>query len=88
MGFTQPFCGLDPFVGVPGWHPDVCQDHVGALGVDGSEQGTEIAAHRRDLELGLRLEQAPDSLANEVVVLREHEPNRHGQRIRRYRSSL
>ena len=36
-----------------------------------------------DLEVGLRLEQPPDALADEVVVLGEHEPDRHGARIRR-----
>ena len=88
MGFTQLFCCLDPFVGVAGRHPDVRQDHVGALGVDRGQQRSEIAAHRGDLELGLHLEQAPNPFTNEVVVIREHESDRHGQRIRRCGSGL
>ena len=43
----------------------------------------EIATDGHDLEVGSRLEQAPDAFADEVVILCEHEPDRHGQRIRR-----
>ena len=60
-------------------HADVRDDDVRPLGVDRSEQRVEVAAHGRDLEVGLRLEQPPDALADEVVVLGEHEPDRHGE---------
>ena len=37
----------------------------------------EVAADGGDLEVRLRLEQAPDALAHEVVILGEHESDRH-----------
>jgi hypothetical protein len=56
-------------------HADVGQDHVGALGLDGAEQRLEVGARRHDLEVVLRLEEPADAFANEVVVLREHDPD-------------
>ena len=50
----------------------------GLLGLDGREQRVEIAADGGDLEVGLRREQPPHALADEVVVLGEDEPDRHG----------
>ena len=55
----------------------------GLHAIDGLEQRLEVAADGDDLEPGLGLEQAPHALADEVVVLREHDPDRHGRRIRR-----
>jgi len=61
-------------------------DRVGVSGRGGTsepdhpapaEQRIEIAAGRNDLEVRLRLEQTPDTLANEVVVFRQHEAYRH-----------
>ena len=49
----------------------------GSLRVDRVEQRVEVAAHGGDLEVGLRLEQAPHALADEVVVVGQHEPDRH-----------
>ena len=43
-----------------------------------SSSAVEVAAGCNDLEVGLRLEQAPDTLANEVMVFRQHEAYRHG----------
>ena len=76
---AQPLGGLDPLVGVARRHADVGDDDVRPLRVDRGEQRVEVAAHGRDLEVGLGLEQAPDALADEVVVLGEHEPDRHGR---------
>ena len=45
--------------------------------VDRVEQRVEVPAHGDDLEVGLRLEQAPHSLADEVVVVGQHDPDRH-----------
>ena len=50
----------------------------GRLGGDGAEQRFQVAADGSDLEVHLRLEQAPDALADEVVILGEHDPDRHG----------
>ena len=79
---AQPLGGLDPLVGLARRHADVSHDDVGLLALDGGEQRVEVVAGRRDLDLGARLEQAPQALAGEVVVLGEHEPDRHAQRIR------
>ena len=64
-------------------HADVRDDDVRALGIDGGEQRVEIAARRDDLDLGLRLEQAPDALADEIVVFGEHDSDRHAPSLRR-----
>jgi hypothetical protein len=47
------------------------------------EQRAEIAARGGDLKVRLSLEESPDAFADEIVVLREHEPDRHEMRIRR-----
>ena len=80
---VQPLGGLDPLVGVAGRHADVGDHDVWPLHVDGGEERIEVTARRCHLEPRLRLEQPPDALADEVVVLREHEADRHGKRIRR-----
>src|SRR5581483_11938312 len=58
-------------------HPDVRHDDVGALGVDGREERREIAARRDDLHLGMRLEKLPHAFSDEIVILREDQPDRH-----------
>ena len=80
---AQALGDLDALVRVVRRHADVGDDDVRALAIDGLEQRLEVAAGRRDLEPGLGLEQAPYAFADEVVVLREHDPDRHGRRIRR-----
>jgi len=67
----------------PGGNADIGDQHVRGLSVDGLEERVEVPTDRGDLEPGLRLEQAPDAFPNEVVILREHEPDGHGPRIRR-----
>ena len=63
-------------------HPDVGDDDVRALAIDGLEQRVEVPTDRRDLEAGLRVEQPPDALADEVMVFGEHDADGHGRRIR------
>jgi hypothetical protein len=76
-------CGrLDPLIGVTGRHADVGNDDVRLLRLHRDEKRVEVVAHRRDLDAGLRLEQPPDALADDVVVLREHHADRHSRRIR------
>jgi hypothetical protein len=75
---AQPLGRPDALVGVPGRHPDVGDDDVGPLCVDGAEERVEVLADGGDLELGLRLEHATHPFANEVVVVRQHDPDRHG----------
>ena len=46
------------------------------------EQGVEVAAHGRDLEVGVGFEQPPHALAHEEMIVGDHQPERHGARIR------
>jgi hypothetical protein len=80
---AQPGRGLDPLVRASGWHADVRDDHLGPVCGNSLEQRIEVAADRRDLELVPGLEQTPEALADQVLVFGEHDPNRHGPRIRR-----
>ena len=50
----------------------------GLLGLDRGDEGVVVLAHPDHLEVGLGLDQGPDALADEVVVLRQHDPHRHG----------
>ncbi len=79
----QPCGGPDALVRVLRGHADVGDDDVGPLGVHRVEQRDEVVADRDDLEVVLRLEQASKTFANEVLVLREHDPDGHRVRIRR-----
>ena len=72
----------DPLVDAGRRHADVGDDDVGPFGLHGLKQFVEVAAGGHDLEVGLRLEQAPHPLAHEVVVVGEHDSQRHGVRIR------
>ena len=80
---AQPGRHLDSLVRVRGRHPDVRDDDVGLLGLDRLEQGVEVLANRCDLEVVSSREQPSQGLADEVVVIGEHEPDRHVLRIRR-----
>src|SRR4029453_13636980 len=46
------------------------------------QQRRQVTADSNSRELRAALEQTADSLADEVVILREHKPDRHGERIR------
>ena len=74
MRLAEPRGGLDALVALARRHANVGQDHVGTLGLDRLQQRIEIVARRHDLEVRLRLEEAADTFANEVVVLRQHDP--------------
>ena len=80
MRLAQARRGLDALVDAVRRHADVGDDDVGPLGVDGREQRVEIAADGDDLDLRLGLEQAAYTLADEVVVVGEHDPDRHEPR--------
>jgi hypothetical protein len=74
---AQPLSGLDPLVAASRRHANVGQDDIGARGLDRFQQRIEIAARRRHLEVMLRLEEPADAFTHEVVVLRQHDPDRH-----------
>jgi hypothetical protein len=74
--------GPDSLIEIAGGHPDVGNHDIGRLLVDRGQERVEVAAHGSDLDLRHRLEQTAHSLADEVVVVGEHEPNRHARRIR------
>ena len=80
---TQTYGGLDPLIRLAGRHAYVGEHDIGMLGFDQGVKGVEIAACPDDLEIGLRAEQPDDPLANEVAVLGENHPDRHGSTIRR-----
>ena len=82
MGGAEPIRRLDPLVAVAGRHPDVGDDHVRTLRLYRGEQGVEVAANGRDLELGICFEQPSDALAHEEMIIGDHQPERHGARIR------
>src|SRR5207244_1648766 len=85
---AKPACRLDSLIGAVRGHADVGDDNVRMLRVDGREQRVEVAACGDHLDLGVCLEQASHALANEVVILREHETDRHTNRIGRRGSCL
>ena len=78
----QPYGRLDPLIRVAGRHADVGDDHVRTLRLHRGEQGVEVAADRRDLDVGIGLEQPLHALAHEQMIIGDHEPDRHGARIR------
>ena len=75
---AKPVGGLDPLVSSARGHADVGDHDVRGLGFDGREEGVEVGAHGPDLEIRLCLEQSSHTLADEIVVICEHQANRHG----------
>ncbi len=76
---AQPLGGLNPLVGVARRHADVGDDDVrrsASTAASSESRSPQTAATSRS---GSRLEQPPDALTDEVVVLGEHEPDRHGR---------
>ena len=63
-------------VPVGGMRMSVTHD-VGLLGVDRGEQLVEVAARADDLDVVLRLEQAGEPFAHEIVVFGDDHPDRH-----------
>ncbi len=46
------------------------------------EQGVEVAADSRDLELRVGFEQPPNAFAHEEMIVGDDQSERHGARIR------
>src|SRR5207245_2206670 len=66
---AEPLGSLDSFVSASGRHPDVRHDDVGPLTRDGGQKRLQITANGDNLELRPALEQPPNTLADEVVIL-------------------
>ena len=81
--YEETLGGLNTFICAPRRHADVGHNHIGPLCVNRDEQRVQVVADGGDLEVRPCLEQPPDPLANEIVILGEHEPDRHKTRIRR-----
>ena len=69
--------GADAFVRPGRRHPDVGQDDVGCVRLDGIEQRRKVADRRDDLDVVIRRQQGSDSLAHDERILRHDHPNRH-----------
>ena len=67
--------GADPLVGVRGRHPDVGQHRVGLQRLDFGEQFVVRCGGSDDLHAFVLGEEGRDSLADEVVILGEHDPD-------------
>ena len=81
MTFAQPGGNLDPLVGTRGRHAYVGQDDVGPVSIDCFQQGLEVAARRRDLDVVGSCEELRDSLTDNQAVVGEHDSGRHDQTI-------
>jgi hypothetical protein len=79
MRRPKPIGSLDPLIDPGRRHADVGEHDIGLLVLDRGQQRLEIAAGGHDLDLGVGCEQAPHPLANEIVVVGEHDSDRHNE---------
>ena len=73
---------LDSFVAAVRRHADISDDDVRPFGFDRREEGVEIAAGRRDVDLAVGLEQAADALPEQKMVLCDHDRTPQRERLR------
>ena len=78
-GLPQVLCRPDALVRARGRHADIGQDDIGLGGGDRREQGVIVLADGHQLEVRRGLEEPPDALPDEIVVLGEDHPNGHGR---------
>ena len=71
----------DALVGVRGRHPDVGEDRVGSELLDGGKELGQVGDGRDQLQVVGRREERGRSFADQVVVLGEHDPKRHGRML-------
>ena len=74
MSLPQSRRRLDAFVRARRRHPDVRDHDVRPVPLDGIQERLEIGAVLQNLDFVLPLERAPDSLADEVGILRDDQP--------------
>jgi hypothetical protein len=72
--------GADALVGPARRHPDVCEDRVRLQCADGGEQLVEVGGGADHLDLGRLGQERHCSLANQIVILREHDAQ-HGRMV-------
>ena len=77
MLLSQPRRDLDPLVALARRHANVGEYGIGSFAVDRLEQRAQIGAGCDELQLLVASEELLDSLADDVAVLREHDPGRH-----------
>jgi hypothetical protein len=83
--------GADPLRGVDALgregrrHPDVGEHRIGPVQRDGAVERVRIGHCLDELDLSDLAEQPGDPLSDEVVVVREHDPHRHGPHCRWWR---
>src|ERR1019366_2877924 len=69
--------GVQALDGMIGRHPDIRNHDVRPELADGGEQAVEIVGARHQLYLWRGREQRRSALPEQVVILREHDTNRH-----------
>src|ERR1022692_1862289 len=78
---TQALGGPKALVGPGRWHPDIGDHDRRAVLLDSSLQPGEVDATLDQLDLVRGLEQLPDALSQQVIVLGEDDADRHAMRI-------
>ena len=84
---ADPLRRLDALVGVRRGHPDVGEHGVGLVLDHGLEQRVRIGGGADELEVVGLGEQGGHALTDEVVVVREHDPQRHDRDCNRVGAS-
>src|SRR6266513_2807401 len=71
MRRSQLACEANPVVGVARRHPDIGQDDIWHVSVDGRPKLAHVGTDRDDLDVLDRFEQAPDPFPSEKAVVAE-----------------
>jgi hypothetical protein len=71
----------DPLVGAARRHPDVGEDGIRSVFVDGGEQFVEARRRADDLDLVGGREEGRGTFPHEVVILGEDHPQRHARMV-------
>src|SRR5687767_9680370 len=69
--------GLDPLELEQRRHLDIGDHHVRPVLVGGGDQGWGVVGHADHLDVVLRLEQGPDALPDQDVVVPQYHPDAH-----------
>ena len=80
MRAPQLVGGADAFVGTSRGHADVGDDHIGGVLLDALEERRQVGSDTDELEVALSGEEATHAVAQQDVVLGQHDPDRHGEK--------